>query len=131
MPRLKIDLRYSEIDARSVVASHRVIDRELRKAAIGRLEYALPEAERLDAVLAQASDGYHQIGTTRMSLDRAHGVVDRDCRVHGTANLFIASSSVFPTSGQANPTLLVGALAARLAAYLAQHLAALPTPPEA
>ena len=31
MPRLKIDLRYSEIDARSVAASHDVIDRNLRE----------------------------------------------------------------------------------------------------
>jgi choline dehydrogenase-like flavoprotein len=27
--------------------------------------------------------------------------VDRDCRVHGLDNLFIASSSVFPTTGEA------------------------------
>ncbi len=29
------------------------------------------------------------------------GVVDRDCRVHGTSNLFIAGPSVFPTGGYA------------------------------
>jgi choline dehydrogenase-like flavoprotein len=32
-----------------------------------------------------------------MSDDPAQGVVDRDCRVHGYANLYIAGSSVFPT----------------------------------
>jgi choline dehydrogenase-like flavoprotein len=118
LPRLRIDLRYSEIDARSVVSSHQVIDRELRRTGLGRLEYSFAEGERVAQVLAQATDGYHQIGTTRMSADPAAGVVDRDCRVHGTPNLFIASSSVFATSGQANPTLLVTALAARLAAHL-------------
>jgi choline dehydrogenase-like flavoprotein len=128
MPRLKIDLRYSEIDAGSVVSSHQVIDRELRRTGLGRLEYSFAEGERAAQVLAQATDGYHQIGTTRMSAVPAAGVVDRDCRVHGTPNLFIASSSVFPTSGQANPTLLVTALAARLAAHLVRILPDLDAP---
>lgn len=129
MPRLRIDLRYGEIDARSVAASHAVIDRELRRTGLGRLEYAYPEEERISQILAQATDGFHQIGTTRMSRDPAAGIVDPDCRVHGAPNLFVASSSVFPTSGQANPTLLVAALSARLAAHLARVLPQL-GPPE-
>ncbi len=48
--------------------------------------------------------GGHHIGTTRMSVDPRQGVVDADYRVHGVANLYVASASVFPTSGQANPT---------------------------
>ncbi len=126
LPRLRVDLRFSEIDARSVVESHRVIDRNLREAGIGHLEYHAPEGEREACVLDQASDGYHQIGTTRMSAGAGNGVVDADCRVHGTPNLFIASSSVFPTSGQANPTLLIAALSARLAEHIAADLAGLP-----
>jgi choline dehydrogenase-like flavoprotein len=126
MPRLRIDLRYGEIDARSVVASHRVFDENLRAAGIARLDYSVPESEQMASVLEQATDGYHQIGTTRMSDSPAQGIVDRNCRVHGTANLFIAGSSVFPTSGQANPTLLATALAARLAAHIARIVAVLP-----
>jgi choline dehydrogenase-like flavoprotein len=38
--------------------------------------------------------------------------------VHGVANLFIAGSGVFPTSGHANPTLTIVALAVRLATHL-------------
>ncbi len=57
----------------------------------------------------------HHMGTTRMAADPSQGVVNRDCRVHGVANLFVASSSVFPTSSQANPTLTIVALAIRLA----------------
>jgi choline dehydrogenase-like flavoprotein len=62
-----------------------------------------------------------------MSADPRHGVVDRNCRVHGTTNLFIAGSSVFPTSGQANPTLLLTALAVRLADHLAPIVLAVGT----
>ena len=58
---------------------------------------------------------YHHMGTTRMSDDAAHGVVDANCRVHGIGNLYVAGSSVFPTAGYANPTLTIVALAARLA----------------
>jgi choline dehydrogenase-like flavoprotein len=126
MPRLRVDLRFDEIEARSIVGSHAVIDRNLRQARLGRLQYKLPENERMAAVLDLASDGYHQIGTTRMSANPAGGVVDRDCRVHGTPNLFIASSSVFPTSGQANPTLLVAALSARLAEHIGNAVLRLP-----
>jgi choline dehydrogenase-like flavoprotein len=128
MPRLHIDLRYSEIDARSAVENHRLIDRFLREAELARLDYAVADGEREASVLAQATDGYHQIGTTRMAADPAYGVVDADCRVHGAPNLFVASSSVFPTSGQANPTLLIAALSARLAAHVADNLADFPLP---
>jgi choline dehydrogenase-like flavoprotein len=53
-----------------------------------------------------------------MGTDPRSSVVDADCRVHGVSNLFIASSAVFPTSSQANPTLTIVALALRLATHL-------------
>ena len=55
--------------------------------------------------------GGHHIGTARMGRDPAKGVVDADCRVFGVDNLYVAGSAVFPTSGQANPTLTIVALA--------------------
>ena len=51
------------------------------------------------------------------------GVVDASCRVHGVANLYVAGSSVFPSSGFANPTLTIVALALRLADELKRQLA--------
>jgi choline dehydrogenase-like flavoprotein len=48
-------------------------------------------------------------------------VVDSNCRVHGVGNLYVASSAVFPTSSQANPTLTIVAFALRLAEHLKQH----------
>jgi choline dehydrogenase-like flavoprotein len=48
--------------------------------------------------------------------------VDENCRVHATANLFVAGSSVFPTGGFANPTLTIVALALRLADHLERAL---------
>ena len=57
----------------------------------------------------------HTLGTTRMSNDPKAGVVDRNCQVHGVHGLYIAGGSVFPTSGHANPTLMILSLAIRLA----------------
>jgi choline dehydrogenase-like flavoprotein len=130
MKRLRVDLRYGDADAASVVAAHAIIDRNLRDAGIGRLEYHCREEERAARVREQMTDGYHQIGTIRMSTSPAQGVVDADCRVHGTPNLFVAGSAVFPTSGQANPTLLITALSARLASHVARLVRDLPEPRE-
>ena len=64
----------------------------------------------------------HHSGSTRMHVDPRYGVVDETCRVHGVNNLFVASSSVFPTIGMANPTLTIVALALRVADTIKQRL---------
>ncbi|MFN3746395.1 MAG: GMC oxidoreductase [Hyphomicrobiaceae bacterium] len=119
LPRLRIDLRFSDEDIRSTIRAHDVLDRALRKSGRAALEYLSPPDERAERVREQATDGYHQLGLTRMGTDPKQSVVDRNCQAHGIENLFVASGSVFPTSGQANPTLLTAALAVRLARHLA------------
>ncbi len=115
MPRAAIDLRFTEGDVRSVIESHRALDSALRASGLGRLEYRYPEEELAASVRAQAADGYHQAGTTRMGRDPRSSVVDANLQVHGLENLHIASSSVFATTGQANSTFPAVALALRLA----------------
>jgi choline dehydrogenase-like flavoprotein len=73
--------------------------------------------------IAPIIDMAHTAGTTRMSGDPRSGVVDTDCSVHGLNNLYIAGASVFPTSGHANPTLMVIAMSIRLADRLKLALA--------
>jgi choline dehydrogenase-like flavoprotein len=68
-----------------------------------------------DRIYKHVQGGGHTMGTTRMGTSRTNSVVDRDCRVHGYANLFVAGSSVFATGGYANPTLTIVALSLRLA----------------
>ncbi|MFC0681725.1 FAD-dependent oxidoreductase [Lysobacter korlensis] len=115
LPNLDIDFRYSRQDVESVLRAHELLDERLRSSGKGRLRYLHPKQELERAVMAQALDGYHQIGTTRMSSDPALGVVDAECRVHGMANLYLASSSCFPTAGEANPTFMAVCLGVRLA----------------
>ncbi|MFN0040733.1 MAG: FAD-dependent oxidoreductase [Burkholderiales bacterium] len=110
------DLKFCAADADSVVRTHHLLDAHLRAQGCGRLDYRFADLQA--AVSSQARDGFHQIGSTRMSVDPRHGVVDANCKVHGIHNLYVSSSSVFPTSGQANPTLSVLALSIRLARHL-------------
>ncbi|WP_254538079.1 GMC family oxidoreductase [Halomarina litorea] len=59
--------------------------------------------------------GSHHLGTTRMGTDPATSVVDATGRTHEVENLYVSSSSVFPTGGAVNPTLTIAALALRVA----------------
>lgn len=118
--RLHVDFRYHELDVESVCRAHRLLDEELRKYQCGHLTFNSDDIQ--NDVLSQARDGIHQIGTTRMSKESQAGVVNEHCRVHGVRNLFIASSSVFPTSSQANPTLTIVALSVRLAQHLRENV---------
>lgn len=117
-PALRVDYRVKAQDLRSVVRSHELLDTWLRQSGLGRLHYLVTPPARIRQVLDQANDGFHQIGLARMAEGPEKGVVDPDCRIHGMANLYVAGSAVFPTSGQANPTLPAVALALRLAGTL-------------
>lgn len=55
-----------------------------------------------------------------MSNRPEEGVVDPNCRVFGTENLYVASSAVFPTSPSYSPTFTILALARRLGEHLLQ-----------
>lgn len=120
MRRLVVAPRASVQDVDSVVRAHRLLDRRLRTSGLGRLRY---REDQLRAAVEESAtsvnSGAHHIGTTRMGDDPAVAVVDRTCRVHGIKNLYVLGSSVMPTSGHANPTLTIVALALRLADELA------------
>jgi choline dehydrogenase-like flavoprotein len=51
----------------------------------------------------------------RMANTPADGVVDRELKVFGVRNLYVAGAAVYPTTGFANPTFTAIALGLRLA----------------
>jgi choline dehydrogenase-like flavoprotein len=118
MPIARVDWRLHPEEHRSVVRLAELVRQEL--ARLG-LSAPLPADGLEDVELwrGRVHDRAHQIGTTRMATDASSGVVDTDCLVFGTSNVYVAGSSVFPTSGHANPTLTIVALAVRLAEHLA------------
>jgi choline dehydrogenase-like flavoprotein len=108
--RLVLDWRIANEVVRSVLRLQELLGIEIERRGVGQL---LPgEGE------PRFTDASHHMGTTRMSNDPKRGVVDGDCKVHGLANLYVAGSSVFPSSGHANPTLTIVALVLRLAQHL-------------
>ncbi|MOA69336.1 GMC oxidoreductase [compost metagenome] len=58
------------------------------------------------------------MGTTRMAASPEFGVVDANCKVFGTENLYVAGSSIFATGGASNPTMPLLQFAVRLAEHL-------------
>jgi choline dehydrogenase-like flavoprotein len=118
-PRVALDWRLSELDHRTVDRAHEILDAELRRAGLGRLAIDRPLRDTHED---EIHGGWHHMGTTRMHPDARKGVVDQHGRVHGISNLYVAGSSVFPTSGYANPALTVMALALRLADRVATEM---------
>jgi choline dehydrogenase-like flavoprotein len=112
MNRLVLDWKVGDEETKSLIRLQELVNSSLRSTCIGSLDQTQPLSN------LRYTDASHHIGTTRMSDDPRTGVVNSDCRVHGINNLFIAGSSIFPTSGYANPTLTIVALAIRLAEHL-------------
>ena len=113
MPVLVLDWKIGRGETDALMRLQALLDASLRRHGLGQLDTAREEfSERL------YRDASHHLGTARMSANPRAGVVDEDCAVHGVRNLFVAGSAVFPTSGHANPTLTIVALAIRLAEHL-------------
>ena len=66
--------------------------------------------------------GWHHMGGTRMSDSPDQGIVDQNLRVHGTRNLYVGGSSVFPSGGYANSTLTIVQLSVRLSDEIERRL---------
>ncbi|MCT7375575.1 GMC oxidoreductase [Chelativorans salis] len=117
MPLASVDWRISPQEVASVARLAELMSAEFERVG-------LPEPRLADWILrndpagAAFSDMAHPACTTRMGRDPATSVVDENARVHGMEGLYIAGSSVFPTAGHANPTLMIVALAIRLADHL-------------
>jgi choline dehydrogenase-like flavoprotein len=109
-PRAELHWRWTNEEQAEWERLRARIIADIESAGLGRVE--VPAGSRLDP------NAHHHAGTTRMSDGPDRGVVDRDCRVHGVDNLYVAGASVFPTAGYANPTLTIVALAIRLADHL-------------
>lgn len=113
---VRVNWRLCDTDIDSACRGFRLLRESIHDRSRSRLEF---DDEKLREDIAQSAPlGGHHLGTARMGHSARDGVVDKDCCVFGIQNLFIASSAVFPTSGYANPTLTIVALALRLAAHL-------------
>ncbi len=113
--RIRVDWRLSDLERQTFATLTDAIATEFTRLGLGSVSPAEWMRGSGNGWAVQVSDAYHHIGATRMSTHPPTGVVDRTLRIHSVDNAYIASSSAFPTSGYANPTLTIVALALRLA----------------
>jgi choline dehydrogenase-like flavoprotein len=115
LPRVRLDWRVQQTD---VAALRQTLVAFASFMGRNRLGFIKLQNFEKDDWPGPIGWGNHHMGTTRMAKDPAQGVVDANGKVHELDNLYVAGSSVFPTSGAANPTLTIVALSLRLADHL-------------
>jgi choline dehydrogenase-like flavoprotein len=120
MRQIQLDWRFTDLEKHSVIRTLELLGAELGRTGLGRLRIEIDDDP--NSWPDDLAGGWHHMGTTRMNDDPAKGVVDRDCRVHGIDNLYVAGSSVFTTAGSGTPTMTVVALALRLVDHLREQL---------
>ena len=120
--RVAIDWKIGPAERRTARFLSETLAQRFQAAGLG--EVVAPDWLYKDTPLTglDLAGNYHFLGATRMSETPETGVVDSNCRVFGSHNLYVVGASVFPTSGHANPTLTIVALALRLADHLSTRV---------
>jgi len=113
VPLPRIDWRIGQLERKSIARLAELIELELPKLGFTKPDL-VANPDFIDAA--------HPSGATRMAEDPACGVVDKNCAVHGVRGLYVSGSSVFPTAGHANPTLMIVIMAIRLAEHLRRQI---------
>jgi choline dehydrogenase-like flavoprotein len=112
-----VDINTTELDKKSIIQLHEIFKEDVERKNIGKFIGDLKNASPWPII----SDSSHHLGGTIMGTDKNKSVVDINLKVHSVDNLYICSGSVFPSSGCANPTYTICALAIRLAEHLKQN----------
>lgn len=108
--------KLNQIDKYTVAKGQELLNKEFIRSGVGKVIPNIPDyKEKWPRDIVRAA---HYMGGTRMSNNPKEGVVDKNCKVHGIENLFIAGGSVMPTSGATMVTYNLLALAIRLADHL-------------
>ncbi len=113
-PKARINWTVTDRDRQQLTQYYEQVNRILVEADIIPDHVSMPDAYKNTTF----KDSSHPIGATRMAASPEKGVVDANLKVFGVDNLYVCSSSVFPTPGSANPTLTIAALSLRLADHL-------------
>jgi choline dehydrogenase-like flavoprotein len=123
LPKARVDWQLLPVDKVSIRILIQEMQTEFERLGLGEI---VPDAwlTQDDHTCPQSlAGGHHHMGATRMSVSPTDDVVDAHAQVHGTANLHVAGSSIFPTVGSANPTLTLVATSLKLADHLNAKLA--------
>ncbi len=127
--RVRLNWQLTADDRRSSRETVEVLTQELGAEGLGHMKIQVDEDDTSWIPPRDrwpwekpAVGAYHHMGTTRMADSPRRGVVDASARVHGLKNLYVAGSSIFPTSGHCPPTMTIVALSLRLADHLLERV---------
>jgi len=118
IPKPILNWKKFKLDRETLVKSLSEFNNWLLESDTGRLQLMDWILNEKDYPLDDELAGHHHMGGTRMHKNKELGVVDSNCKVHGSKNLYIAGSSIFTTSGHNNPTLPIVQFSLRLAEHL-------------
>jgi len=99
-------------------------DQTLRKHAQGQMSKLYEAIGANRVIIGPVPPATHNMCTARMSADPRDGVTNAWGQAHDIKNLFISDGSALTTSGSANPTLTIVALALRQAEYITREMKA-------
>ncbi|WP_148863805.1 GMC oxidoreductase [Marinobacter fonticola] len=108
LPRSRVGFRFHCEELARESWTH--FSQALLRSGLGRPSTLMPEFK--------PAGGGHLMGTTRMGLSAEDSVVDANCKVHTTDNLYIAGSSIYPAGGASHPTYTIVAMSLRLGDHL-------------
>jgi choline dehydrogenase-like flavoprotein len=123
LPKVFLDWKAGSEELSSIREFAIRCDRALRAAGLAHLKIAEDLTNSQPQFLARLHDIYHQTGGARMAESERDGVVDRNLRVFGTTNLYVAGAASFRTTSNANVTFVALAFVTRLVDHLTSQTA--------
>ncbi|MGD1859657.1 MAG: GMC oxidoreductase [Leptolyngbyaceae cyanobacterium] len=117
LPISQVNWQISEQEVRTVERLGELIGAEFSRLGIPQ-PILHKHDHSAESLRLEFRDRAHPTGTTRMSATPRTGVVDVNCKLHTAEGLYVAGTSVFPTSSHVNPTFDIIALSIRLADHL-------------
>ena len=118
IPKPILNWTKTELDRKTITSSIKRFNDWLLRLDGGRIQLKNWLLDNKDYPVDDVLGGNHHMGSTRMHSNLQYGVVDENCKVYGSSNLYVAGSSVFTTGGHNNPTLPIVQFALRLARHL-------------
>jgi choline dehydrogenase-like flavoprotein len=124
-PLAQIDWSASDIDVENLRKATDAFEKAWNGSNLAQIAQFVRRAEDEAAGdLVRGGSICHPGGSTRMGRTPDTGVVDANLKVFGLSNLFVVATSVLPTGGGGNPTMMAAMLAFRCVDHLVSELAA-------
>jgi choline dehydrogenase-like flavoprotein len=118
LPKVILDWQIGSNELASLREFGLQVHDALQSSGIGQLKLDEDLLALNPNFLSKLGDTYHQAGGTNMADSEQEGVVDKNLRVFGTENLYVAGAGVFPTTSNANTTFTALTFTTRLVEHL-------------